>query len=94
MSRDTTDSQLGLYTNQFTEVFSELLGKHRVTCYQICRVTGIDQAYLSRLRSGERGNPSVEVVMRISLALMRCSENINIHDIERLFRSVGRSIGV
>lgn len=94
MNPDISEPKLGLYTNQFTKVFSELVEKHKVSCYKICQVTGIDQAYLSRLRNGGRRNPSVEVVMRISLALMRCGDKIDIYDIERLFRSVGRTIGV
>ncbi|MBT7081880.1 MAG: hypothetical protein HN929_10500 [Chloroflexi bacterium] len=84
----------GIYTAEFQTVFSDLTNRFKVTCYQIHTVSGIDQGYLSRLRNGDRDNPSVEIVMRIALALMRCSARITMHDIERLFRSVGRSIGV
>lgn len=86
--------ETGLYANQFTEVLSELLEKSGVSCYQIHQYTGIDQAYLSRLKSGERHNPSPEVIMKIGLALSHLSSKVRISDIEALLNSVGRSLRI
>jgi transcriptional regulator with XRE-family HTH domain len=83
---------MAIYKNDFFYVFTELLKKSRVTCYQISQFSHLDQAYLSRLKSGERANPSVETVVKISLALTHYSNNINLYDIQRLFKSVGRSL--
>ena len=86
--------QAGLYTNQFAETFSKLLEKSGVSCYRVGTFIGLDQAYLSRLRSGERYNPSPEVIMRIGLALMRLSDKITMYDVENLLNSVGRSLRI
>jgi predicted transcriptional regulator len=82
----------GLYTDRFSEVFSKLLDESGVTCYSISKFCGIDQAYLSRLRKGDKDHPSPEIVMRISLGLVRCSDKIALYDIEQLFNSTGRTL--
>lgn len=81
-----------LYSNDFSLVFSKLLEGFNITCYQISKYTHISESYLSRLKSGEKDNPTVETVMKISLALAHFSNKIGLYDIEALFNSVGRSI--
>lgn len=81
-----------LYESDFSRAFSKLLQKAGVTPYQIANYTELDEAYLSRLRSGERKNPSPQTITKISLALAFYSDSVTIWDIERLFRSVGRSL--
>ena len=82
----------GIYANDFSAVFSKLLEKSGVTVYKLNKYTKLDQGYLGRLKSGERYNPTPETVMKISLGLVYYSNNIKIPDIEKLFRSVGRSL--
>jgi transcriptional regulator with XRE-family HTH domain len=82
----------GLYGSDFSRVFSKLLEKANVSCYAIGAYTGLDQAYLSRLKSGVRTNPSPETIMKIGLALSHLSNRISLSDIDDLFRSVGRSL--
>ncbi|MBC8273720.1 MAG: hypothetical protein H8E40_01950 [Chloroflexi bacterium] len=84
----------GLYSNDFSRVFSELIDKTGASCYKISEYAHLDQAYISRLRNGGRNNPSAEIVMRIGLALAHFNKNITATDIEKLFNSVGRSIGL
>lgn len=84
----------GLYDNRFQEVFSQLLRKGGVSCYQIYQYTGIDQAYLSRLRNGTKSNPSPEIVVKIGLALVGNSSKITIYDIEELMNATGRSLNI
>jgi len=85
--------QVGLYQNNFVEAFSKLIAKSGVTCYQIHQFTHLDQAYLSRLRKGEKNNPSPETIVKISLAICRLSKKkVELFDIEELFNSVGRSL--
>ncbi len=81
-----------LYSNNFCKIFSDLLTKTRISCYQIGKYTNLDGAYLSRLRNGGKNNPSAETVMKISLALAHLSKDVTLYDIEELFNSVGRSI--
>ena len=85
---------MGIYANEFSVVFSALLQKTDISCYQISQYTHLDQAYLSRLKTGEKKNPSPETVIKISLAFTHFSNQVRLHDIQRLFRSVGRSLNV
>ena len=83
---------MGIYSNDFSEVFSKILDKTGVTCYQLHEYTKLDQAHLSRLRSGEKSNPTPEMIMKISLGLVHYSSKLKLSDIEKLFKSVGRSL--
>lgn len=82
----------GIYTKQFAEVFESLLSTSGISCYQLSQYADINQAYLSRLKSGEKTNPSPEIVMRIGLALVHFSENVKISDVEKLFNATGRTM--
>ena len=81
-----------LYYEDFSRVLSHLLEKTGVTCYKIAQYTGLDQGYLSCLKNGKKNNPSPEVVVRISVALARFGNDIEMYDIEDLFNSIGRSL--
>ena len=86
--------QAGLYSsNNFSKVLDRLLEKVGISSYKIHQYTNLNESYLSRLKSGEKFNPSVETIMRISLALVSLSNGkIRQHHIEELFNSVGRSL--
>ncbi len=86
--------QVGLYQNNFVEAFSKLVARSGVTCYQIHQFTHLDQAYLSRLKSGEKNSPSPETIVKIGLAICHFNDKIKISEIEVLFKSVGRSLRV
>ena len=83
---------MGLYQNNFTEAFSKLIAKSGVTCYQIHQFIHLDQAYLSRLKSGEKASPSPETIVKIGLAICHSNDKIKLSDIETLFNSTGRSL--
>ncbi len=85
---------MGLYRDNFTEAFSKLIAKSGITCYQIHQFTHLDQAYLSRLKSGERNSPSPETIVKIGLAICHFDDKIKLSDIEGLFKSVGRSLRI
>lgn len=84
----------GLYNHNFSRAFSKALEKTGVTCYQIHNYTGLDQGYLSRLKSGEKGDPSFQVIVRLCVALAHYSSDFTQHDAEKLFGSVGRSLQI
>jgi transcriptional regulator with XRE-family HTH domain len=92
MVSSTTKS--GIYASDFAESFEALLAKTGVSCYQIAQYSYLNESYLSRLRSGEKKNPSPETIMKIALALTYSSDNVNLYDVEQLFNSVGRSLHV
>ena len=81
-----------LYANDFSKIFSELLEKSGVTCYQISQYSHLDEGYLSRLRNVGKHDPSPEVIIKICLALANCNHNFKLHDFESLFNSVGRTL--
>ena len=83
---------MGVYANKFSGVFSALLQETGISCYKISQYTHLDQSYLGRLKTGEKQNPSPETVIKISLALAHYSNQVRLHDIQKLFKSVGRSI--
>ena len=83
---------IGIYADEFSRAFSKVLEQGDVTCYQISKYANIDQSYLSRLKSGEKQNPSIQTVIKIGLALAHLGHNISLFDIEILYNSVGRSI--
>ncbi len=84
----------GILNNQFSEKLSNLLERSGVSCYQISEFTGIDQAYLSRLRNDLQRNPSAELVIKIGLALVRYGKHINLHHVEQLLNSAGYTLKI
>ena len=87
---------MGLYQNNFADAFFKLLNDSGVSCYQIHQFSHLDQAYLSRLKNGTKRNPSPEIIMKISLAICHLADKdkIKLSDIERLFKSTGRSLNI
>jgi len=81
-----------LYASDFSKVFSTLLEENGISCYKISRYTHLDEAYLSRLKNGGKHDPSPETLIKISLGLAHYGNHVQLHDIQRLFKSVGRSI--
>jgi transcriptional regulator with XRE-family HTH domain len=87
-----TEYEMALYTNKFPEEFSKLLEKTNITPYKISAYTGLTESYLSRLKSGEKQNPSPEAIVKISLAIVYYSDKATLYDIQKLFKSRGLSI--
>ena len=83
-----------LHSNRFSEVFSKLLERSKVSSYRISHYSGIDEAYLSRLKSGEKDNPSLETLLKIAFGLIRHSDEVTLYDIEDLFNSTGRTLKI
>jgi len=83
---------MALYSKDFAKAFSNLLEKSGVTCYQISQYSHLNQSYLSRLRKGEKHDPSPETIIKICLALTNYSHKLGLYDIENLFNSVGRTL--
>ena len=71
----------------FAQHFTKLRRKSGKSKYAIAQYTGIDQAYLSRLESGEKAHPSREIVLTIAFALASESDTLSISDIDDLLMS-------
>lgn len=90
--RSKSKARPGLLTDDFSRAFSKILEENHVSCYAITQFTGLNEGYLSRLKSGEKHNPSLETLLKISLALAHLG--VPFHDIEQLLNSVGRTMRI
>ena len=73
----------------FSEMFRKLRQKARKSKYKVAQDSGIDQAYILRLETGEKTNPSRDVVLMLALALSRDSDAVGIGDVEELLLAAG-----
>ena len=78
--------------NRNTE-FSGTLKRLRSKCgksrYRLAQYSGLDEAYILRLETGERQNPSRDTVMKLGLALVADSTTVSIHDVNELLLAGG-----
>ncbi len=61
-------------------------GKSR---YRVAQFSGIDQAYILRLETGGRNNPSRDVVLMLAFALGEDSQSLSMHDVDELLLEAG-----
>lgn len=74
---------------QFGETLKELRKKAGKSRYRQAQWSGLSEAYLLRLESGARLNPSREVVLLLALALVANTDAIDLFDIDELLWSAG-----
>jgi hypothetical protein len=85
---------MGIYSDEFSDIFSNLLEKYDVSCYKIHKYSHLDQGFLSHLRNGQKLNPSPETILKIALTLVHNSSKIKVSEINQLFKAVGRSLNI
>ena len=73
----------------FADALRTLRLKSGKSKYRLAQYSGIDQAYIHRLETGERNNPSREVVLMLAFALVENSRSVDIEDIEELLLAAG-----
>jgi len=73
----------------FGETLKTLRSKANKSRYRLAQYSGLDEAYILRLESGARQNPSRDSVMKLSLALTANSEVVSIHDVNALLLAAG-----
>ena len=83
---------IGVFSNNFKEVFNELVKKSGASRYMISKHAHVDEPYILRLSNGEKKNPSPEIVIRICFALVRLSSDITIYDLDELLKSIGHTL--
>ena len=74
---------------EFSGALKNLRSKSGKSRYKLAKYSGLDEAYLLRLESGERQNPSRDTVMKIGLALVADSTAVSIHDVNELLLAGG-----
>ena len=72
----------------FSERLRMLRQKARKSKYKVAQDSGIDQAYILRLETGEKANPSRDVVLMLGFALA-CSDAVSIDDMDELLLAAG-----
>ena len=73
----------------FAETLKELRKKAGKSRYRLAQWSGLSEAYLLRLETGERANPSRDVVLMLAFALVAESDKIDLFDIEEFLWSAG-----
>ena len=73
----------------FAATMKNLRTKSGKSRYRLVEYSGLDEAYILRLESGERQNPSRDTVMKLCLALASTSESVTIHDVNELLLAAG-----
>ena len=73
----------------FGQTLKNLRTKSGKSRYRLNQCSGLDEAYILRLESGERQNPSRDSVMKLGLALVATSEAMSIQDVNELLLAAG-----
>ena len=71
----------------FAEQLKSLRHKSNKSRYKLARYSGLSEAYILRLESGERTNPSRDVVVMLGMALAQGVSSIEIWDLDALLLS-------
>ena len=74
---------------EFSEKFRMLRHRAGKSKYRVAQYSGIDQSYVLRLETGEKANPSRDVVLMLALALSNNSDAVGIDDVEELLLAAG-----
>ncbi|MEE9202091.1 MAG: helix-turn-helix transcriptional regulator [Dehalococcoidia bacterium] len=80
---------MAVQTTQFGRCLQELRRKADKSRYRLAQYTGLNEAYLLRLESGERRQPSRDVALMLALALASGSDQVSLYDVEELLLSAG-----
>ncbi len=72
---------------QFSETLKRLRIKSGKSRYRLAQYSGLSEPYIFRLESGERTNPSRDVVIMLGTALAQGVSSIEIWDIDALLIS-------
>ena len=67
----------------FAETLKKLRTRACKSRYRLAKYSGVNQAYILRLESEARGNPSRDIVLMLGLALVEGSDSVAIWDRER-----------
>ena len=75
--------------SEFSATLRQLRRKSGKSRYRVSQYSGINEAYLLRLESGERQNPSRDIVMKLGLALVAETASVTMDDVNELLLSAG-----
>ena len=73
----------------FSATLKGLRTKTGKTRYRLAKDAHLDEAYVFRLETGERNNPSRDVVVKIGFALALGTSAVTLDDLHQLLLSAG-----
>ena len=73
--------------SEFGKKLATLRHKSGRSRYSLARFSGLSEAYILRLETGQRRNPSRDVVIMIALSLVQSSDVFELWDIDELLTS-------
>ena len=68
---------------EFGKKLQQLREKAGKSRYELSKLSGLDQAFIGRLETGEK-NPSRNTVIRLGIALVRGNTKVSLFDIDEL----------
>ena len=71
----------------FAETLKRLRVKSGKSGYKLAQYSGLSEPYIHRLETGERANPSRDVVVMLGMALAQGVSSIEIWDVDTLLLS-------
>ena len=74
---------------QFSVVLRTLRERSGKSRYRLAQWSGLDEGYLGRLESGQRRNPSRDIVIKIAVGLVQDTAEVSIHDVQELLLAAG-----
>lgn len=76
-------------SREFPTVLWELRARSGKSIYRLAQFCELNEAYLGRLETGERQNPTRDTVVKIALALVEDCTEVTIHDVQELIVAAG-----
>jgi len=73
----------------FGKELEKVRKKAKLSNYGLARDAHVDAAYVWRLETGEKQNPSREIVLRLGQTLLDSSGHISLKDVDRLMKAAG-----
>ena len=74
---------------EFGDALKTLRKRSDKSRYRLAQYSGINQAYVQRLETGERNNPSRDVVLMLAFALVENSDSVSVNDVDFLLLAAG-----
>ena len=74
---------------EFSRTLRRLRSQSGKSRYKLAQFSSLNEAYILRLESGARQNPSRDTVVKLGLALVTGSSTVSIDDVNELLLSGG-----
>lgn len=80
---------INLFGEDLKRVLKRLLEACGLTAHRLAELSEVDRAYLHRLLSGEKKNPSIKTVLELFLGLSRSQKPPTLAELDELLKAGG-----